>query len=204
MNRTLQRVVLPVFMSLVATAAACGSGDGDEPTAAVPIAADPTPTAIGAVPPAPVVGQVLTNPDNGGLHVAAGSYVNSYTESPATSGAHWFAPNTPARIPSPARWGEYNFVIPDEVLVHNLEHGGIGIHYNCPEGCEQLVGQLSGLVPRNPSQFILSPYTDMPARIAITAWRHSLYLDAFDEAAIRSFINDHKDRAPESIKGNTF
>ena len=75
---------------------------------------------------------------------------------------------------------------------------------DCPGGCDELVTQLRGLVPADPSQFIVSPYPDMPAPIAITAWRHHLYLAEFDEAAITSFINQYKDKAPESIKGNTF
>ena len=105
---------------------------------------------------------------------------------------------------APADWGVYNFPLPDEILVHNLEHGGIGIHYDCPDGCDGLKAQLEGLVPANPSQYIVSPYPDMPSRIAITAWRRHLYLDEFDEGRIREFIDAFQDEAPESVPGNMF
>ena len=147
------------------------------------------------------------DPDNGATHVAAGIAGGPYSLRPATSGSHWnTAPTTVAPVGAPARWGTYEQVLPDEVLVHNLEHGGIGLHYNCPEqgGCPQLVQQLAGLIPASHSQFILSPYPNMDTRIAVTAWREHLYLDEFDEQAIRNFIEQYIDRAPESIRGNQF
>lgn len=149
-------------------------------------------------------GPVPLNPDNGGLHIAPGVAGTGYTERPATSGPHWFAPETPAGVPAPARWGVYDTPLPDEVLIHNLEHGGIGLHYDCPDGCDELVNQLEDLLPRNRSQFILSPYSGMETRLAITAWRHHLYLDDFDEQQILDFIDAYQDRAPESVPGNSF
>lgn len=147
---------------------------------------------------------VSLNPEAGRDHIAPDINGTGYTESPATSGEHWFSPLTEAGVSAPARWGIYDFALPDEVLIHNLEHGGIGIHYNCPDGCEDLVERLRNLVPQNPSQFIVSPYPDMDTKIAITAWRTHLHLEKFDEQLIREFIGAFKDNAPESIPGNTF
>ncbi len=137
-------------------------------------------------------------------HIANDVTGSGYTESPATSGPHWFAPITFAVVPSPARWGVYELSLPDEVLVHNIEHGGVGIHYNCPAGCADLIATLENLVPPNRTQFIMSPYLNMDTKIAITAWRHHMYLDQFDEPLIREFIATFQDKAPESILGNTF
>ncbi len=193
MNRLFRRPTLlltALFLTALA-AIACGSGSDDEQATAGPRAT-------------PVIGAVQTNPNNGGQHVATGIRVSGYTEVPATSGPHWIDSDTPANVPAPARWGIYDFALPDEVLVHNLEHGGVGIHYDCPDGCADLVAQLEGLVPANPSQYIVSPYSGMFSRIVITAWRHSLYLNEFDEAAIANFIRNNQDNAPESVKGNTF
>ena len=110
----------------------------------------------------------------------------------------------PAGVPAPARWGVYDTPLPDEVLIHNLEHGGIGLHYDCPDGCDELVQQLEDFLPRNKSQFILSPYSGMETRLAITAWRHHLYLDEFDEERVQEFVDAYQDRAPESVPGNSF
>jgi len=129
---------------------------------------------------------------------------DAYTVVPATSGPHWAAATTAVGVSAPARWGTYEQILPNEVLVHNLEHGGIGIHYDCEGGCAEIVQALDDIIPRNNSQFILSPYVNMPSKIAITAWRHHLYLDEVDEDLIRQFIDEYQDRAPESVPGNQY
>lgn len=131
---------------------------------------------------------------------------------PATSGPHWFGATTAMNMPSPARWGLYESGIPDEILVHNLEHGGIGIHYDCIAECPELVQQLSDIIPRNTSQYIMSPYPGLAGTVSITAWRHHLdlgdggdgILSESDLDEIQKFIDEYKDRAPESILGNSF
>ena len=130
----------------------------------------------------------------------------AYDTLPATSGGHWgvIPPSAEAPSGTPALWGPYDNELPDEVLVHNLEHGGIGLHYNCPNGCLETVQQLTDMAPRGFSQFIISPYRATGSKIAITAWRHILYLDEFDEVQIAEFIDEYLDRAPESVPGNLF
>jgi hypothetical protein len=150
-------------------------------------------------------GHIPVDPDDGRGHIDEFQpYSGSYSVVPATSGPHWFAAQTAAGVPSPARWGRYQSPLPDEVTIHNLEHGGIGLHYNCETECPELIQQLSDLVPRSHSQFIISPDDRLPNKIAVTAWRHHLYLDEFDEEEIRRFIDEYKDRAPESVTGNSW
>ena len=149
-------------------------------------------------------GPVDLDPDIGNAHIAIGQLGTGYSQKPATSGPHWIGPETPAGVPSPARWGKYDFPIPDEVLIHNLEHGGIGLHYDCPEGCPEIVAQLDNLIPGNSSQFILSPYSGLETKIAITGWRHHLFLDEFDREQILDFIDAYQNRALESVLGNTY
>ena len=55
-------------------------------------------------------------------HISEGSSA-VYNSSPPTSGEHW---------PTPARCGFYDEGLPDERVVHNLEHGNIVISYNLP------------------------------------------------------------------------
>jgi hypothetical protein len=151
-------------------------------------------------------GPVKILPDEGRDHLEAGQpAAGGFDTKPATSGPHWQT-GPVAAVPSgsPARWGVYEQALPDEVLIHNLEHGGIGLHYDCPEGCPELVEQLTGIIGRNPSQFILAPYPDMGHKIAIASWRHLLYLEEFDEAKIKEFVDAYQDRAPESVPQNQF
>lgn len=143
--------------------------------------------------------------DQGKDHAAPGASHAPYDTRPATSGPHWStAPTTLAPYGAPARWGVYTEPLPDEVLIHNLEHGGIGLHYDCPSGCPELVRALDDLVPGGGSLFILSPYSGMPKKIAVTSWRHLMYLDEFDREKILEFIREYQDRAPESVPTNPF
>jgi len=73
-------------------------------------------------------------------------------------------------------------------LVHNLEDGGVVVQYSCPEGCEDLVAQLSAIVSRYDGGVILAPYPDMEPRIALTAWGRIDTFDKFDENRIVRFI----------------
>ena len=143
--------------------------------------------------------------DEGAFHIRGNApHGGGYSTVPATSGEHWAGPTTSVGVSAPARWGQYEQILPNEVLLHNLEHGGIGIHYDCDDACPELVQALDDIIPRNTSQFILSPFPNMPAKIAITAWRHHLYLDEVDEDLIERFIAEYQDRAPESVPGNLY
>ncbi len=150
-------------------------------------------------------GHIALDPDDGRGHLDNNTpYTGEYSVVPATSGPHWNGSNTPIGVPAPARWGRYDAFLPDEVLIHNLEHGGIGFHYDCEEECPEIVKALDDMIPRNPTQYIMSPYPGLPSKIAITAWRHHIYLDEFDEEEIRRFIDEYQNRAPEEVFQNQF
>lgn len=150
-------------------------------------------------------GPIKIAPDEGRGHVAPGVSHAPYNTRPATSGAHWATtPSSLAPHGAPARWGVYTEPLAEETLIHNLEHGGIGLHYDCPSGCPELVQALDDLVPGSGTLFILSPYPSMPKKIAVTAWRHLMYLDEFDREKILEFIREYQNRAPESVPTNPF
>lgn len=144
----------------------------------------------------------------GRSHVTPGEPAGPYLTQPAASGPHWITnPSDIVPTGSPARWGAYSTQLPDEVQIHNLEHGGIALNYNCGIGsgdCSELVDQLQSLIPGQGAQFILAPYTTMDSRIAVTSWRHQLKMDEFDADSINEFIDAYLDRAPESVQGNLF
>ncbi|MBM3944280.1 MAG: DUF3105 domain-containing protein [SAR202 cluster bacterium] len=126
------------------------------------------------------------------FHIAVGESHPQYNSVPATSGWHYAQPVAP--VP----WGVYKDFIPDEILLHNLEHAGIGIHYDCPDGCPDLVAQLSEFA-KNYSKIVVSPYPGMDTRIALTAWTFIDKFDEFDADRITAFIEDHMNSpdAPE-------
>ena len=141
-------------------------------------------------------GQWVKVEQQGRDHIVPGAAHPPFNSVPATSGAHYAQPL------APARWGVHDEVLADEVLVHNLEHGGIGVHYTCPEGCPELAEQLAGVVKSAVDEglkVIMSPYPGMDTRIALTAWTFIDKFQEFDEGRIKDFIRAHESSstAPE-------
>ena len=138
--------------------------------------------------------RVQTIPIQGQQHVPRGQQHPPYNSKPPTSGWHYGDAVAP--------WGVATEQIPDEVQVHNLEHGGIMIQYDCPggaAGCPEMVAQLEQIVRSYRSKVILAPYQGIGHPIALTAWRKLAYLDRVDEAFIRRFIDTNKDKGPERV-----
>ncbi len=134
--------------------------------------------------------------DQGRRHIIPGEEHPEYNSIPPTSGWHY---NVPL---APARWGIYDEQLEDEILIHNLEHGYVNVHYDCPDGCEELVSQLTELVQEGVDRggkLLMSPYSGMDSRIALTAWNFIDKFDEFDEDRMRDFVNAHEGspNAPE-------
>ena len=128
------------------------------------------------------------HPSQGSTHIAAGAAHEPYNTNPPTSGPHY---------ENWARWGVYDAPLIDEQLVHNLEHGGIVVHYNCPNGCPELVTQLKDLLASE-RKVILAPRTNpgVPCRITLTAWQYLDCFDDFDAGRIKAFISAHRSQPP--------
>ena len=118
--------------------------------------------------------------DMGNQHIEDGEKSPvAYNSTPPTSGPHYG---------SLARWGIHTEPIPDELVVHNLEDGGVGIWYDCPDGCPELVSQLESVAERYHDGVLLAPYPGMDSRIALSAWNRVDYFDEFDEERLVRFI----------------
>lgn len=112
-----------------------------------------------------------------------------YEDPPPTGGDHnacW------------ADWGVHTEAVPDENWVHNMEHGGVIFLYNCPDGCDAEVAELTNYVVSLGPTALLTPYAEMPYRFAATSWGWRLVLDCYDRDALHTFYNQHVDQAPES------
>jgi hypothetical protein len=136
---------------------------------------------------------VLVFEDQGREHLPVGQTFGFYNSDPPTSGPHG---------PS-VDFGVHEEAVPGESLVHNLEHGGVAVLYDCSAGvpldeaqCRELRDQLAVIVQSGFSAgklVLLAPYAGMEHRIALTAWRTLDTLDEFDAARIQGFI-DHFER----------
>ncbi len=137
-------------------------------------------------------GPGLNIPSQGAEHISPLQAHPEYNSVPATSGWHY------SDWSAPAKWGTYTDPLSDEVLVHNLEHGGVGIHYNCIDECEELINQLKEIANRA-VKVILSPYPGMEKQIALTAWTFLDSFDKFDKERVEDFVRAHENspNAPE-------
>lgn len=130
----------------------------------------------------PSPGQAV--PSLGNAHVDESQVgLMTYNSIPPTSGPHL------GRL---ASWGIHAEPIPNELQVHNLEDGGVMVQYSCPEGCDELVSQLTSIVNQYSDSVILAPYLDMDSRIALTAWGRIDTFDQFDENRIERFIKAYR------------
>jgi hypothetical protein len=97
--------------------------------------------------------------------------------------------------------------VPPELQAHNLEHGGVLLQYDCPQGCPELAAKLEALA-RGRDYVLVAPWPGMGTRIALTAWGRIDTLDVFDRPRIESFIGayagqDHHPAAtPEPAPGH--
>ncbi len=134
-------------------------------------------------------------PDRGRSHVQQGTRI-TYEEYPPTSGPHW---------PAWARWGVYTTPVPEEAFVHNLEHGGIVILYDCAGPCPDVVRQLQETVAAlPPSQYghvkvVVSPNARLRTRFALLAWTRLDEFDRFDRERIVRFVRAWQDKGPEDV-----
>lgn len=128
-------------------------------------------------------------PIQGQAHIGLTDRHPPYNSNPPTSGWHYAAP---------AAWGIYSQALPDEQLVHNLEHGGIWISYRDPNDA-QLVERLEALIRRFPTKLIITPRAKNDTLIAVAAWGHLLKLEQYDEGQILAFYSAYRNRGPENV-----
>ena len=118
-----------------------------------------------------------------------------YSTVPPTSGRHWGA------------WsdcGFYNHPLPDELLVHNLEHGNIIVSYNLASDAE--VAELRAAVEAIPlaREFaIVRRYLAIPeGMVAITTWGVLDRMEGVDPERIARFFEDYPgNTGPEFANG---
>ncbi len=139
---------------------------------------------------------VETFADQGREHLPPGGKFDGYNSNPPTSGPH---------APRASAWGVSDKPLPKEVPIHNMEHGGVIVWYNCDGGpealdeaaCRQLRDQLAALVEAavaSGKEVLLTPYAEMDHRIALTAWQQLDVFDEFDEARVRAFVESFERR----------
>ena len=121
----------------------------------------------------------------------------SYSTTPPTSGPHW---------PSPADCGVYDEELPDELIVHNLEHGNVVISYNLPDPEEaDRFREVADDLPGRSVWGVIRPYSKIaPGTVAMAAWGIIDEVQGVDEERMREFFETYAGfgGAPELLPCN--
>jgi hypothetical protein len=126
------------------------------------------------------------------LHIEPNALHTPYNSVPPTSGAHSV---------TPADWGIYDHAVIDEVVVHNLEHGGVVINHNLIDGPRlDLLTEFIKSQPGYPGCILMRPYEEIQeGAVALTAWGWIQEFDTLDTDRMQQFIDSHKNRGPEQF-----
>ncbi|USN97305.1 MAG: DUF3105 domain-containing protein [Candidatus Nomurabacteria bacterium] len=131
--------------------------------------------------------------DEGREHVSTGKIV-SYKNTVPTSGTHSV---------QPAAWGVSPTELPDEAIVHNMEHGGVVVSYR-PDADKATVEKLTALLSKPfsnknflPTKVILMPRSGQESPILLASWRRTQELDKYDEQQIITYYTNNIGKSPE-------
>ena len=147
------------------------------------------------------VGQPVA--DEGRNHIDP-STTPTYKFYPPASGPHYSAQGI-----APVTWQTID-TLQEGQYIHNLEHGGIAILYDCPSGTDcttlknALENYVTNLAPIEPTyhevKVVLTPYSrGMQKKVALVAWDYIEFLDGYDQAEITRFYENHVNQGPEQI-----
>ena len=118
----------------------------------------------------------------GNVHIGSVSADHpEYNSDPPTSGWH---------VGNIASWGSYDYVVPDELLLHNLEDGGVILYYpfGSPEENSTEIERLEA-VASDFRRTVIAPREDLDSGYVLTAWQRLQRFDTVDEAGMTAFID---------------
>lgn len=125
-------------------------------------------------------------PELGRDHVGSGVPHEGYNSNPPSSGSHYA---------TPAPWGVYHASadgsdpLPDEQLIHNLEHGGVWISYR-PGIPQNIIDQLDSFYKQYGSKVIITSRKENDVDIALVVWTRveKFSVADYSEARVDNFI----------------
>ena len=131
-----------------------------------------------------------TDPDGPYAHMPTGQTIE-YNTTPPTSGDHWTVQ---------ANCGFYPDGVPDEQIVHNLEHGNIVVSYNLtdPEEIGRLTDVVDGIGLSN-LWGITRFYDQIPeGQVALATWGVLDTMEGVDPGRITAFFEYAGNLGPET------
>lgn len=120
--------------------------------------------------------------NQGNTHIAAVDAPHpAYNSDPPTSGWH---------VGRLASWGSYDYVLPDELLLHNLEDGGVILYYTLgtTEENRRTMDELRE-VARGYRRTVIAPRESMETPFTLVAWQRLQRFDMIEPEALRAFLD---------------
>lgn len=134
----------------------------------------------------PYVGEKIA--DMGASHVSRGESHLEYNSNPPTSGPHWGDGVAGAGIKDKP--------VPDELVLHSMEHGAAVLWYK-DDLPKVEVEKITKAFNDASGKKIMVPRKNLDVPVALTSWNWLLKLKTIDEKKIKEFIETNNDRAPE-------
>lgn len=144
-------------------------------------------------PPPACAGDVAMPPDEGADH-SPDETALVWNANPPTSGPHY---------ESWAAWGRtYTAQVKRGYWLHNIEHGGVVLLYNCT-ACQAEVDRLTAIMEEQPADPRCEPpvryrmlvtsdsFLPPPVKFAAVAWGVSYTATCLNEAELRAFVTQH-------------
>ena len=108
-------------------------------------------------------------------------------------------PVTGRHSPSAAACGIHDERIQNELFVHSLEHGAVGILYDPQQVEVDRIRAIEALVGEYDERTISAPFPGMETPITATSWGRMMRVDEYDEDALREYIDSFIGRGPEDV-----
>ncbi|UIO99656.1 DUF3105 domain-containing protein [Halobaculum sp. CBA1158] len=177
-----RRVLGVAGAGAVGALAGCLGGGGGGGAGSLPENGDPE-----------LLSDVESFPSEGVEHVERGTDIE-YDTRPPTSGPHYSGVVNAGFYEEPQAMGD---------VVHTLEHGAVVAYYApdaLTEEAESSLTEWANTYTDTWQSFVAMPYPydDPEASYALTAWRHRLRMDEYDEDVVRAFAAEYIGRGPEN------
>ncbi len=121
----------------------------------------------------------------GNVHIAGPDADHPpYNTDPPTSGWH---------VENITPWGSYDRAVPDELVVHNMEDGGVVLWYALGTAAEN-ERNLRALeeIARGYRRVVIAPREGMPTPYALTAWQRLQRFESLDAEAMGRFLDAYE------------
>ena len=130
--------------------------------------------------------------DEGRKHIGA-SEKGTYKAAIPTSGPH----------SEEAPWGYSAQQLPDENIIHNMEHGGIVASYR-PDLDETTINKIRALYTEpytvdtfHPTKVVIMPRAGQQKPIVLASWDRLLELDTYDQQTLIDYYLTNVGKSPE-------